>query len=323
MAATTPNKGLPYLFDGSTNNEPVLALSLRALDVISNLVLESQSEQQTPLTPEPGQAWFIEKSLDLDSTRTAGVDDFWTQTFGAATRESDLIVFFGILERANALVPEDVYGWSGIPIQESAYGYIKDLNGRYQWDGTEWLPQQKIQTLTFRQGFNAPGVAGEDPPGEIPEPGGIQFYQVAVAPFDMQVTFVEILHHGYEGVAGSVPLTPAAVLPGIYYSDDNTDTFPANWTMLVAPGYQVSASWFATSAFSYAQEAHTTSGVKAKAGAPIFSTTIPAGSYIAIGGWDRFAVTPNGTVYNGPANNQSLDSIAEIQIRFDYFDATT
>lgn len=319
MGSQTPNKGLQYLFDGGANNETDLASSLRALDVISNLVLESVSEQQTPLTPEPGQAWFIERDLALDSNRTTNVDDFWTQTFGGAPRTSDLIVFFGILERATALQGENVLGWSGIPIQESAYGYIKDLNGRYQWDGTEWLPQQKIQTLTFRQGFSG----SSDPPAAVPDPGGVQFYQVAVAPFDMQVTFVEIMHHGYGAVAGSTPPTPAAVLPGIYYSDDNTDTFPANWTTLVSPGYQLNDSWFANSTFSYAQQVHTTSGVAAKSGAAIYNTVIPAGSYIAIGGWDSLLVTPNGTAYNGPANNQSLDSISEIQIRFDYFDATT
>jgi hypothetical protein len=317
----TPNKGLPYLFDGSPDNAEALATSLRALDVISNLVLESTTQQQSPLEPVPGQAWFIEKGSPLDSARTAGDDDFWTQTFGSSPRDQDLIVFFGVIQSSTAVQGEQ-FGWSGVPVQESAYGYIKDLGGRYQWDGEEWLPQQKIQTLIFRQGFNAPAVAGLDPPNEVPSPGGIQYYQVAVAPFDMQVTFVEIMHHGYSNIASET--SPAAVLPGIYFSSNNQATFPASWTALVDPGYTgASGGWAATSSTTYANEVHTTGGVVPDGQSDIFTTVIPSGSYIAIGGWSTTVPSVNQTVWSGTSGLASLDTIAEIQIRFDYFDATT
>jgi len=326
--AQTPNKSLQYLFDGDNENRRYLSESLRALDVISNMVLESVSETQTPLSPEPGQAWFIDKEATLDSQRTTGVDDLWTQTFGAATRADHLVAYWTITREATVLQPEPIYGWQGIPIQESAYGYVRDLAGRYQWDGTDWLAQQKIQTLTFRKGFTKGTLAvpslPNDPPPAVPSAGGIQYYQIGIAPFDMVVTFVEILHHGYENIASES--YPAAVLPGIYYTDDNTNTFPGSWNAVVDPGCTgegVTDGWFASSRISYTQEVHTTSGVIPSQTAPVFSTTIPAGSYIAIGGWDTADVTTPQSVWNGSSNQASLDTIQEIQIRIDYYDATT
>lgn len=274
MPNTTPLLGFPYMVDGSPDNTTLLQRSLRLLDVASNLVLESVTTTTTPTDPQPGQAWFIPQGTVL----TGG----WGVAFGTDALPSPIIAAYLQANDLGTLVLAE--GWVSLPVPDVLYGYIKDVGGRRQWDGSSWTSAAKVQAATLNKFWSASGP--------VRNPFDVAAFVAMKAPFDMEILSIDIAFSGGSVVSAGSSGERAMFAPQVKYTSDATQAFSA-WTTLVEPGSAAeSGGWDAATLEAASADAYNlglttlpSTDINAATRAPFHGVTIADGDTIAMGNW--------------------------------------
>lgn len=268
MPDSTPLLGFPFMVDGDAANPENLQQSLRLLDASSNLVLQSTTVVATPTNPQPGQAWF----LPSGQTITGDWATAFASLLSGGQLSAPILAVYVQQSGASAGVSE----WKHLSVPDVLYGYVADLDGRYDWNGSVWSPASKVQSMTWHRFWTS----------SLPvvNPGTTAAYTLMQAPFDMTIVGVTLVFAGGADTGGGVK---AMFAPAIRHTSDASQSF-ALWTSLVTDGSATeSGDWDGATMADVSADAYDLGAtLNSTILTTLASTTIPEGDTIGMGDWN-------------------------------------